>query len=126
MPAGDGAEAATAAAADRLPASGVEPLRTEQEVAERLRKSLSWLQHMRQTGGGPPYLKIGHAVRYRDEDVDAWLEQQLRQKVWQFDNKDAFEPVGDAADRVVDKFPRGRKTKTTEARGAANVAAACK
>jgi predicted DNA-binding transcriptional regulator AlpA len=53
-------------------------LRTEQEVAEKIRKSLSWLQHMRQTGGGPPYLKIGHAVRYRDEDVDAWLEAQVR------------------------------------------------
>ena len=62
-------------------------LRTETEVAEKIRKSLSWLQHMRQTGGGPRYLKIGHAVRYRDEDVDAWLEQQLRQKVWQFDDK---------------------------------------
>jgi predicted DNA-binding transcriptional regulator AlpA len=81
-------------------------LRTEQEVAEKIRKSLSWLQHMRQTGGGPPYLKIGHAVRYRDEDVDAWLEAQLRRKVWEFDNDDAFEPVGDAAGRVVDNLRR--------------------
>jgi predicted DNA-binding transcriptional regulator AlpA len=61
-------------------------LRTEQEVAERIRKSLSWLQHVRQTGEGPPYLKIGHAVRYRDDDVDAWLGQQLRRKVWEFDD----------------------------------------
>jgi predicted DNA-binding transcriptional regulator AlpA len=60
-------------------------IREEQEVADKIRKSLSWLQHARQTGEGPPYLKIGHAVRYRDEDVDAWLETQLRQKVWEFD-----------------------------------------
>ncbi len=84
-------------------------LRTEQEVADKIRKSLSWLQHMRQTGGGPPYLKIGHAVRYRDEDVDAWLESQLRRKVWEFDNDDAFEPVGEAAERVVNKLSRGRR-----------------
>ena len=72
-------------------------LLTEQEVAERIRKSLNWLQHARQTGVGPPYLKIGHAVRYRDEDVDAWLEAQLRQKVWEFDNDDASEPVKNTA-----------------------------
>ena len=58
---------------------------------------------MRQTGEGPPYLKIGHAVRYRDEDVDAWLEQQLRQKVWEFDKS-----AGNAARRVVDKPSRRR------------------
>jgi len=85
-------------------------LRTEQEVAEKIRKSLSWLQHTRQTGGGPPYLKIGHAVRYRDQDVDAWLEAQLRQRVWEFDNDDAFETVGEAASRVVDKLSRKRRS----------------
>jgi predicted DNA-binding transcriptional regulator AlpA len=83
-------------------------LLTEREVAERIRKSLSWLQHMRQTGGGPLYLKLGHAVRYRDEDVVAWLEQQVRRKVWEFDNNDAFELIGDAADRAVSKLERGR------------------
>jgi predicted DNA-binding transcriptional regulator AlpA len=82
-------------------------LLTEREVAERIRKSLSWLQHMRQTGGGPLYLKLGHAVRYRNEDVDAWLEQQVRRKVWEFDN-DTLESIGDAADRAVSKLERRR------------------
>jgi hypothetical protein len=83
-------------------------LRTEQEIAEKIRKSLSWLQHMRQTGGGPPYLKIGHAVRYRDEDVDAWLAGLERNRVWEFDNNDGFEPIGDAGTRVIDRLSRGR------------------
>jgi predicted DNA-binding transcriptional regulator AlpA len=54
------------------------------EVAERIRKSVSWLNHARQTGTGPRYLKIGHQVRYRSEDVDAWLEEQARTRVWEF------------------------------------------
>jgi predicted DNA-binding transcriptional regulator AlpA len=64
-------------------------LRTEQEVADRLRKSLSWLQHLRMTGEGPQYLKLGHNVRYRDEDVDAWLAKQVRTRVWEFDQTKA-------------------------------------
>jgi hypothetical protein len=31
-----------------------------------------------------------------------------RTRVWEFDDKDTFEPVGDVADRVVDKLSRGR------------------
>lgn len=32
----------------------------------------------RLTGDGPPYLKIGHLVRYRRGDVRAWLESHRR------------------------------------------------
>ena len=55
------------------------------EVAARIRKSVSWLNHARQMGTGPRYLKIGHQVRYRPEDVDAWLEEQARTRVWDFE-----------------------------------------
>jgi predicted DNA-binding transcriptional regulator AlpA len=55
------------------------------EAAAYVGKSPSWLQHSRQTGDGPPYLKIGTSVRYRSEDLDAWLQSQVRRKVWQFD-----------------------------------------
>jgi predicted DNA-binding transcriptional regulator AlpA len=27
---------------------------------------------------GPAYIKVGRHVRYRDEDVDAWLDAQTR------------------------------------------------
>lgn len=58
------------------------------ETAARTGKSLSWLNHARQTGEGPEYLKIGAAVRYRVEDVDRWLASKSRTRVWTFDEKD--------------------------------------
>lgn len=60
-------------------------LLTSKETAARVRKSESWLNHARQTGTGPRYLKIGHQVRYRPEDIDSWLEQQVRTRIWEFD-----------------------------------------
>jgi predicted DNA-binding transcriptional regulator AlpA len=80
----------------------------EQEVADYIGKSVSFVQKLRSTGGGPRYLKIGASVRYRQEDVDAWLSGLERTRVWDFDNKDTFELVGDAAGRVVDKISRPR------------------
>ena len=62
-------------------------LRTSTEVAQRIRKSVSWVNHARSTGAGPRYLKIGAQVRYRDEDVDAWLEAQARNRVWEFNQE---------------------------------------
>lgn len=35
-------------------------------------------QKARLTGDGPPFLKIGHLVRYRRGDVRAWLASQRR------------------------------------------------
>ena len=60
-------------------------LLTSPEVAARICKSVSWLNHARQTGVGPRYLKVGHQVRYRPEDVDSWLEAQARTRVWDFE-----------------------------------------
>jgi excisionase family DNA binding protein len=34
------------------------------------------LSQWRYIGTGPAYLKLGRHVRYRREDVDAWLESQ--------------------------------------------------
>jgi predicted DNA-binding transcriptional regulator AlpA len=82
---------------------------TEREVADLIRKSLSYVQHLRSDGGGPRYLKIGASIRYRRADVDAWLAELERTRVWEFDNKDTFEPVGDAATRVVKKLSKRRR-----------------
>jgi hypothetical protein len=90
-------------------------LLTERDVAGILRKSLSYVQHLRSDGGGPPYMKIGASVRYRQEDVYLWLSGLSRTRVWEFDEPDngalsddgdTFELVGDAADRVVDKLSK--------------------
>lgn len=64
-------------------------LLTTEQTAERIGKSKSWVEHARQTGEGPKYLKIGISVRYRPEDVSSWLEAQARTKVWDFDGEAA-------------------------------------
>ena len=49
------------------------------EAAHYLRCSKALLDKLRCTGGGPPFSKLGRhrnaSVRYRLEDLDAWLER---------------------------------------------------
>lgn len=35
------------------------------------------LERFRVSGGGPVYIKLGGAVRYRQADLDAWLESRV-------------------------------------------------
>jgi predicted DNA-binding transcriptional regulator AlpA len=67
-------------------------LRKTKEAAERIGKSATWLEHARQTGDGPKYLKIGWNVFYRDEDIDEYLASKVRSRVWEFG--DAAEGAG--------------------------------
>ena len=43
-------------------------------AAARTGLASSTLRKLRLTGEGPPYLKLGRAVRYREQDLEAWLE----------------------------------------------------
>jgi len=56
----------------------MERLLKQSEVAERLGTSERFLEVRRVTGGGPPYVKVGRAVRYRPAAVDAWIEERER------------------------------------------------
>jgi predicted DNA-binding transcriptional regulator AlpA len=47
---------------------------TEKDAASIVGMSVSWLQRKRWSGGGPPYIKYDRAVRYRKEDLLAWVE----------------------------------------------------
>jgi excisionase family DNA binding protein len=47
------------------------------EAAEALRLAAGTLEKLRTYGGGPRYAKLGRAVRYRREDLDAWLSDRL-------------------------------------------------
>ena len=51
---------------------------TEHEAADILGVSHRTLQQWRRTGGGPPYLKLGSAVRYDAAALEAWAEAQTR------------------------------------------------
>ena len=58
------------------PSAGFERLLTPRETADRLRVSLSWLAKARMRGDGPPYVKIGRAVRYLENAVHQWMKSQ--------------------------------------------------
>lgn len=48
----------------------------EQEAAMRLGCSVFKMQRDRRIGSPIPYVKIGRSVRYKMEDVDAYIESQ--------------------------------------------------
>ena len=50
-----------------------EKLITEKDAAVLFGLSVSWFQRKRWAGGGPPYIKFDRAVRYRETELDAWI-----------------------------------------------------
>jgi predicted DNA-binding transcriptional regulator AlpA len=57
---------------DRRPRSSRHSL-TETDAAPYTGYSQAFLRQSRQRGRGPAYIKVGRSVRYRIEDLDAWL-----------------------------------------------------
>ena len=51
---------------------------TTGEAAELVGLAASTLENLRVIGGGPTYLKLGRAVRYRAEDLNRWLDARER------------------------------------------------
>jgi predicted DNA-binding transcriptional regulator AlpA len=49
----------------------------EREAAEMLKTSASSLQKQRHTGNGPPFVKIGHLVRYRRPDLRTYVAERI-------------------------------------------------
>jgi predicted DNA-binding transcriptional regulator AlpA len=48
------------------------------EAADLTIMSESWLAKKRMEGNGPPFLKLGRAVRYRKRDLVAWLATRVK------------------------------------------------
>lgn len=48
-------------------------LMTEQDVSKKLNVSVASLRRWRLRRCGPAFVKVGCLVRYRPEDLDAWL-----------------------------------------------------
>ncbi len=61
---------------DSAPSGGsaIPRLLTPAELARPLNVSVSWLAKARMRGEGPPYVKIGRAVRYPDSDAREWVD----------------------------------------------------
>ncbi|MFW5453763.1 helix-turn-helix transcriptional regulator [Thioalkalivibrio sulfidiphilus] len=53
------------------------PLTTEQ-AAELLGLKRTTLEAWRCRGGGPQFIKLGRAVRYRQADLEEWIESRTR------------------------------------------------
>lgn len=53
-------------------------LLTDRDVASVTGLARSTLAKLRLRAGGPVFIKIGAAVRYREADVRAWLDSQPR------------------------------------------------
>ena len=51
-------------------------LLTPAEVAERLRVSTRTLEFWHHQGRGPAFVRVGKRVRYRPDDVEAFIEGQ--------------------------------------------------
>jgi excisionase family DNA binding protein len=52
---------------------------TTTRAAEYLGLSRQFLEGARHKGGGPAYIKLSRAVRYRRADLDAWMLGHRRQ-----------------------------------------------
>jgi len=48
-------------------------LLTAAEAARALKVSLSWLAKARMRGDGPPFIKVGRAIRYSEAALLQWM-----------------------------------------------------
>jgi predicted DNA-binding transcriptional regulator AlpA len=53
-------------------------LLTPKQAARLLNLSVSWLAKRRLAGDGPPYVKLGGAVRYAEASLQQWMKGQQR------------------------------------------------
>jgi hypothetical protein len=53
-------------------------LLTPAETAKFLRISVSWLAKARMQGDGPPYIRVGHAIRYGEAALWQWTKSRQR------------------------------------------------
>jgi predicted DNA-binding transcriptional regulator AlpA len=53
-------------------------LLTPKQAARYLNLSVSWLAKRRPAGDGPPYVKLGGAVRYVQTSLQQWMKSQQR------------------------------------------------
>lgn len=50
----------------------------QRDFAKYIGKSTAWAERARWAGEGPRFIKLGRHVRYRADDVLAWIEECAR------------------------------------------------
>ncbi|HEV3459968.1 MAG TPA: helix-turn-helix domain-containing protein [Thermoanaerobaculia bacterium] len=72
------------------------------QAAERCNLSPRTFEKYRVTGGGPHYIRLGSAVRYRLEDLEAWIAANRRRTT---SDDHAIPGAGEARQGVEDAPP---------------------
>jgi predicted DNA-binding transcriptional regulator AlpA len=57
----------------KQPSQQIDPLLTDFDLERVTGRARSSWQKARLTGGGPPFIRLGRLVRYRQSDVEGWL-----------------------------------------------------
>lgn len=70
--------AASVELSPELWSSALPRLMTQRDLAAYLCKSTAWCERARWAGDGPRFVKLGRHVRYRAEDVMAWIDANSR------------------------------------------------
>ena len=60
------------------PTTATSVMLTPKQAARHLNLSVSWLAKRRLAGDGPPYVKLGGAVRYVEISLQQWMKGQQR------------------------------------------------
>ena len=58
--------------------NAIDPLLPPADVAKLLKVSLSWLAKARMRGDGPPYIRVGRAIRYAEAALLQWMKSRQR------------------------------------------------
>jgi excisionase family DNA binding protein len=59
-------------------ATQLSPYLSTMEAARLTGLSPAWFERSRWAGGGPPFVKVGRAVRYPLDELHAWMRARLR------------------------------------------------
>lgn len=62
-----------------VPAPHTAALLTEKETAAMMRLSPEMLRKLRREGGGPQFVRIGRAIRYRAAELGEWIASRATQ-----------------------------------------------
>ena len=74
------------------------------QAAVYLGLSHQYLEIARHKGGGPQYIKLAKAVRYRLEDLDDWMDNHIQKHTAEMSLSDASpEPTGQSLDDAVEQ-----------------------
>ncbi len=63
------------------------------DAAKRIGLSVSSLNKMRCYGTGPVFYKLGSAIFYRADDLDAWLAERRRTSTWCANDNSSSRPA---------------------------------